>query len=74
TARLWVPSIGRMLAFSVVLAFACGIGGLLLSYHFELPSGPAIILLAGLFYLLSLFVAPLGGALPRYIRARHLES
>ncbi|HJU49939.1 MAG TPA: metal ABC transporter permease [Pseudogulbenkiania sp.] len=74
TARLWVSSIGRMLAFSVVLAFACGIGGLLLSYHFELPSGPAIILLAGLFYLLSLFVAPLGGALPRYIRARHLES
>ncbi|EEG08376.1 metal ABC transporter permease [Pseudogulbenkiania ferrooxidans] len=74
TARLWVPSIGRMLAFSVGLAFVCGIGGLLLSYHFELPSGPAIILLAGLFYLLSLFVAPLGGALPRYIRARHFES
>ncbi|MNU10657.1 hypothetical protein D3C72_2579450 [compost metagenome] len=49
-------------------------GGLLLSYHVELPSGPCIILLAGLFYIVSLFVAPQGGVLPRLLRQRHLES
>lgn len=74
TARLWAESVEGMLAIAVGVAFACGAGGLLLSYHFELPSGPAIILLAGLFYVLSLIIAPVGGALPRYIRARHLES
>ncbi|WP_293765549.1 metal ABC transporter permease [uncultured Aquitalea sp.] len=74
TARLWSDSVEGMLAVAVGVAFASGLGGLLLSYHFELPSGPAIILLAGLVYIVSLLFAPVGGALPRYIRARHLES
>ena len=74
TARLWTERIEALLGLSVAIAFLSGLGGLLLSYHFELPSGPAIILLAGLVYLLSLLLAPVGGALPRYIRARHLES
>ena len=46
----------------------------LLSYHYELPSGPAIILLAGLVYLLSLLFAPQGGLLPRLVRARHFTN
>jgi zinc/manganese transport system permease protein len=71
TARLWAASVGGMLLTATGLAFAAGLGGLLLSYYFELPSGPSIILLAGIAYLLSLLVAPVGGALPRYIRTRH---
>ncbi|MCD4501859.1 metal ABC transporter permease [Chromobacterium vaccinii] len=74
TSRLWTERIETMLALAVGISFLSGLGGLLLSYHFELPSGPAIILLAGVVYLLSLLFAPVGGALPRYIRARHLES
>lgn len=74
TARLWSERMGGMLAVSVTLAFLSGLGGLLLSYYYELPSGPAIILLAGVAYLLSLLVAPHGGVLARYVRARHLES
>lgn len=72
SARLWSDSMGKMLLIVVAVAFICGLGGLLLSYHCELPSGPAIILLAGLFYLISLFIAPQGGMLPRYFRTRHL--
>jgi zinc/manganese transport system permease protein len=74
TARLWAVTIGRMLLTAVGIALASGLGGLLLSYYLELPSGPAIILLAGLTYLVSLLVAPVGGALPRYIRSRHFEQ
>ena len=74
TARLWAERIDVLLALSVVIAFLAGLGGLLLSYHFELPSGPAIILLVGLIYLLSLLLAPLGGAFPRYVRARNIAS
>jgi zinc/manganese transport system permease protein len=74
TARLWSGSMGGMLLVSILLAFFSGLGGLLLSFYHDLPSGPAIILLAGLAYLLSLFLAPHGGILPRFVRARHLES
>jgi len=48
-----------------LLALACGYGGLLLSYHAELPSGPAIILLCALVYLLSLALGTQGGWLRR---------
>ena len=37
-----------------VLAVASGCCGLLLSYHLNLPSGPAIVMLAGGFYIFSL--------------------
>ncbi|MXR37868.1 metal ABC transporter permease [Craterilacuibacter sinensis] len=74
TARLWAQSVGGMLLWSVSVAMLSGFGGLLLSYHVELPSGPSIILLAGLFYLVSLLFGSQGGALPRYIRARHFEE
>jgi zinc/manganese transport system permease protein len=60
TARLWSSSVGTMLLASVLLAFCSGLGGLLLSFYFELPSGPSIILLAGGAYLLSLLFAPQG--------------
>lgn len=72
TARLWAQSVGRMLLTAITLALSSGLGGLLCSYHFDLPSGPAIILFAGSLYLLSLLFAPAGGVLPRLIRQRHL--
>ena len=72
TARLWAQSVGGMLLTAITLALSSGLGGLLCSYHFDLPSGPAIILFAGSLYLLSLLFAPAGGVLPRLIRQRHL--
>lgn len=72
TARLWAQSVGGMLLTAIALALSSGLGGLLCSYHFDLPSGPAIILFAGSLYLLSLLFAPAGGVLPRLIRQRHL--
>lgn len=72
TARLWAQSVGGMLLTAITLALGSGLGGLLCSYHFDLPSGPAIILFAGSLYLLSLLFAPAGGVLPRLIRQRHL--
>ena len=68
-ARFWVTSIGRMIAIAMVVAIVSSVVGLLLSYHFSLPSGPAIILVAGFLYGLSLVLGPVGGlaarALPR---------
>lgn len=73
SSRLWANSVGKMLAIAVAIALISGYVGLLLSFHFDLPSGPAIILVAGGLYLFSLLFAPAGGILPGLIRSRHLE-
>lgn len=74
SARLWSHSIGRMLAISVLIALISGVLGLLLSFHFEWASGPAIILIAGVMYLGSLLLGSVGGVLPRLVRLKHFEQ
>ena len=73
-ARFWATDLTRMIAISVGIAFVSGYGGLLLSYHFAVPSGPAIILVAGLFYIVSLVLGPVGGLRRRFAPGRHLEA
>lgn len=64
-ARLWARTLAGTITLTLLLALACGYGGLLLSYHAELPSGPAIILLCALVYVLSLALGTQGGWLRR---------
>ncbi|HEY7458318.1 MAG TPA: metal ABC transporter permease [Xanthobacteraceae bacterium] len=73
-ARFWATDLTRMVVIAVVVAFASGFGGLLLSYHLAAPSGPAIILVAGLIYLISLAFGPVGGLRRRFAPGRHLEA
>ncbi|MEO0823048.1 MAG: metal ABC transporter permease, partial [Pseudomonadota bacterium] len=54
SARFWATGVGGMIVVAVVVAVGASIAGLLLSYHHSLPSGPAIILSAGVAYILSL--------------------
>ena len=60
-ARFWTRSIGALIAVATFVGMLSSFSGLLLSYHFSLPSGPAIILAAGLAYGLSLVLGPVGG-------------
>ncbi len=53
-ARCWSQDLTRIALLASAMAAACGYGGLLLSFHAGLPSGPAIVLLAGAVYLFSL--------------------
>jgi zinc/manganese transport system permease protein len=64
-ARLWCERLGPLLAVSVGLAFGGAAGGILLSYHAALPSGPAIVLCLGGALLFSLLCAPGTGLIPR---------
>jgi len=59
-ARFWARNIGRMIAAAMAIAALSCVAGLLLSFHFDLPSSPAIILTAGAIYVLSLAVRPQG--------------
>jgi zinc/manganese transport system permease protein len=73
SARLWTVSIGRMIGLAILLAMLSSAAGLVVSYHVNLPSGPAVILAAGCVYLLSLAAGSNGGLLRRYLRRPHLE-
>lgn len=74
SARLWSHSIGKMLMISVLIALVSGVVGLLLSFHFEWASGPAIIFIAGLVYVFSLLFGAVGGVFTRVIRLKHFEK
>ena len=66
-ARFWVQQIGWVIGLGIVMATASGYLGLLLSYHFSFPSGPTIILVAGLCYVASVLFGRLDGVLTRWI-------
>jgi zinc/manganese transport system permease protein len=55
-ARFWVVGLGPLSIVAALMAMLSGWGGLLLSYHFDLPSGPCIVMWAGAFYITSLLV------------------
>ncbi|WP_174718461.1 metal ABC transporter permease [Azoarcus sp. DN11] len=73
-ARLWVKRLPAMLGLAVVIAFVSGVGGLLASFYADVPAGPAIILVTGIVYVLSLILAPGGMIGARLDRRPHLES
>ena len=54
SARFWAVGIGGLILIAIVFAILSSLIGLLLSFHLSLPSGPAIILVAGFGYALSL--------------------
>lgn len=74
TARFWARGLGGLIAVAMLLGTLASFGGLVLSYHLDLPSGPAIVLVAGLIYLVSMLAGPRGGLLRRLVRPRHLEA
>jgi zinc/manganese transport system permease protein len=52
--RFWTRHIDTALLLSVLVAAFSGWVGLLLSYHADVPSGPAIVLVAGVAYIASM--------------------
>jgi zinc/manganese transport system permease protein len=53
-ARFWVVGLGPLALVSALMGMLSGWAGLLLSYHFDLPSGPCIVIWAGGCYVASL--------------------
>jgi zinc/manganese transport system permease protein len=73
-ARFWVRELWSLSAASGALALGSGFFGLLLSYHLDLPSGPAIVLVAGLGYFVSVALGPRDSLRALYVRRAHLEA
>jgi zinc/manganese transport system permease protein len=64
-ARFWVRDLGHLALLAALIAMGSGWIGLLLSFHADLPSGPAIVLVAGGFYAVSLLFGRQDGLLRR---------
>ncbi|HRY14371.1 MAG TPA: metal ABC transporter permease [Candidatus Competibacteraceae bacterium] len=73
-ARFWAQEVWSVTAVAAGIAVLSGYLGLLLSYHHDLPSGPAIILTAGMVYLLSIVLGHRDGLLVRFLPRLHLQS
>ena len=74
SSRFWVNSAGGMIMLAVAVAFVSSVAGLLVSYHYSVPTGPTVILACGVFYLFSMLAGVRGGALWGLIPRRHLEA
>ncbi len=74
SARFWVQRLGPLLVMSTTLAVLASISGLLLSYHFDLPTSPVIVLSLGLAYLLSMLLGPHGAWRQQRTPTPHLKA
>jgi zinc/manganese transport system permease protein len=73
-ARFWARDVTTLAAVAVAIGIVSGYAGLMLSYNMSTPSGPSIVLVAGMIYLVSLLFGPRGGLVPTYWPARHREA
>ena len=69
-ARCWDLGVAASIALATAFGVAASVGGLLISYHGNLPSGPAIVLLGCLLFGLSLLAAGASHRLSPLLRRR----
>jgi zinc/manganese transport system permease protein len=72
--RFWARDITAMIIIATASGALSGYAGLLLSFQTSVPSGPAIILVAGLLYVLSVLFGRVGGLVRQAFPGRHLEA
>lgn len=70
-ARFWSNDVRSLCLIAVAIAMLSSVCGLLLSYHASMPSGPAIIFIAGAFYLFSALVGRRGVLSSLFVSGRH---
>ncbi|QCK84656.1 metal ABC transporter permease [Phreatobacter aquaticus] len=73
-AKFWARDLTSLVGCAVLIGMVSGYTGLVLSYNMATPSGPSIVLMAGVIYVLSLVFGPRGGLVPTYWPARHREA
>lgn len=73
-ARFWAREVWSLIVCAWLIGAIASASGLLLSYYADLPTGPAIILVAGLIYGLSLLIGPRSSLIALVRRPAHLEA
>ncbi|GGY02069.1 ABC transporter permease [Litchfieldella qijiaojingensis] len=73
-ARFWSRRLEGLMAIAIGWSLFSSLAGLLLSYHAGLPSGPAIILVVGAGYVVSLLIGPYDSLLIRLHTTKHRNA
>lgn len=73
-ARFWAREVWPLCTIAIGIGFVSGVIGLLVSYHANVPSGPAIILTAGAIYLVSVMAGRFESIGARYLPRAHLRA
>lgn len=73
-ARFWSRDITAMILIAVVSALFSGWAGLLFAFHAGIPSGPAVTLVAGALYVVSILFGRVGGVIWQAFPGHHLEA
>lgn len=73
-SRHWARELSGLAYAAVAIAALSAWMGLLASYHLDLPSGPAIVLTAGIGWAVSVLAGPVDGLLWRLLRRPHLAG
>jgi zinc/manganese transport system permease protein len=73
-ARFWSRELTGMIAIAVASAIFSGYAGLVLSFQTRIPSGPAIILVSAVLYVVSILFGNVRGVVRQLFPARHLEA
>lgn len=72
-ARFWTDRLTGMLALSTSFGVVIGTAGTLASARYDLPAGPAIVLVGTGIFLLSLLLAPRRGLIGRMVEERRFR-
>lgn len=73
-ARHWAATLAGQVRAAVALAVLASFLGLLLSFHADLPAGPAIVLTAGAMWIASLLAGPRESLRRRLVRHTHFAG
>lgn len=73
-ARFWAREVWPLCVIAVAIGAVSGVVGLLVSYHANLPSGPAIVLTAGVIHIVSMLFGPNQSVAARYVPRPHLGA
>ena len=73
-SRHWARSVGGMAYAASGIAILASIAGILASYHLDVPTGPAVVLSAGVVWAVSVIAGPVDGVLARLLQRPHLAG
>lgn len=73
-ARFWARAVWSLMCVAALIGMVSAYAGLVLSFSIDTPSGPSIILSAGVVYALSVVFGPVGGLVAQSLPRRHLEA
>ncbi|MBI1238314.1 MAG: metal ABC transporter permease [Alphaproteobacteria bacterium] len=74
TARFFADTFDGQVLWAALTASAATLVGLLVSFHFDAPAGPAIILSAGLLHIAAILFGPRDGQIQRLFSHHHLQG